>query len=300
MLFNKVFSLAILSSFFVSCRPTPIEVDVPQATPSITISSVAFDEHTVFVSAGYSINSFVNLNDTSYNSDKTAMNIPAEMLVNGGLVTITAQGALPDTLTEVSKGLYASRKLNLIEGTEYTLTVIDIDKKASATAKTVFNAKPKIDNTKRDWILQESDTLTKFYLHLKNVSKDDRFFVAYCTTEQVKDNFGTAVDKLPTIYNFSPKTLELFTGEEAQNSIIDKAITMNIRPSDTLVVQVARIDNAYYQYLSAYKRSGYLINQLTGEPINLPTNIITGYGFFNLCQSEKVVFVGKDIVKLPI
>ena len=66
--------------------------------------------------------------------------------------------------------------------------------------------------------------------------------------------------------------------------------TLKLSPRDTLIVQVARIDEGYFKYLQTYKRTGYLINQLTGEPINLPTNIQTGYGYFAIYKPHRYVF----------
>ena len=296
MSINKILTLALIIPCFVACRPKPIDIEVPQAPPAITISSIAFDEHTVFVSAGYSINSCVGLNDTAASDSRTKSGIPREMLVSGGLVTITEEGTLPDTLTEISTGLYASRKLHLKQGVQYTLMVKDLTKNVAATAQTIFFAKPAVDNAEQKIEMEGADTITKLHLQMSNVAQGDKYFVTYSTTAQVHNSLSTAIDKLPTIYNFSPKTLELLTGEDVVNGKLDKTISMKVNANDTLVVQVARIDNAYYQYLSAYKRSGFLINQLTGEPINLPTNITTGFGFFSLCQSDKMVFVaGKRI-----
>ncbi len=298
MFLNKTLLLALIIPCFIACRPKPLEIEVPQAPPAITISSIAFDEHTVFVSAGYSISSCVGLNDTVASGDKTKSGIPKDMLIDGGLVTITEEGALPDTLSQVSAGLYASRKLKLKKGVQYTLMVKDMAKNTAATANTIFFAQPSVGKVERKLEMEGADTITKLHLQINNVTSNDKFFVTYSTTAQMQNNLSTAIGKLPTIYNFSPKTLELLTGEDALNGGLDKTISMKVNPNDTLVVQVARIDNAYYQYLSAYKRSGFLINQLTGEPINLPTNIVTGFGFFSLCQSEKLVFVGTQIINL--
>lgn len=298
MSINKILTLAFILPCFIACRPKPIEIEVPQAPPAITISSIAFDEHTVFVSAGYSINSCAGINDTTASDSKTKSGIPKEMLIDKGVVTITEDGGLPDTLSQVSTGLYASRKLKLKKGVRYTLMVKDMTKNVAATASTVFFDQPSVETVERKLEINGTDSITRLHLQINNVARNDNFFVTYSTTSQMQNSATTAIDKLPTIYNFSPKTLELLTGEEAVNGDLDKTISINVNPGDTLVVQVAHIDNAYYQYLSAYKRSGFLINQLTGEPINLPTNIVTGFGFFSLCQSERIVFVGAKIINL--
>jgi hypothetical protein len=49
-------------------------------------------------------------------------------------------------------------------------------------------------------------------------------------------------------------------------------------------VALSNIPKGYYEYLAAYKRSGNLLSQLTGEPVNLPTNVQGGYGYFALTK----------------
>ena len=34
--------------------------------------------------------------------------------------------------------------------------------------------------------------------------------------------------------------------------------------------------------------TGYLVNQLTGEPVNLPSNMSNGYGYFTMHSSKRV------------
>jgi hypothetical protein len=93
---------------------------------------------------------------------------------------------------------------------------------------------------------------------------------------------------------FEPKRLELLTDADAKGDIIDKSFELLVSPSDTVVVTVGKIENHYFKYLDAYKRTGYLINQLTGEPINLPTNISGGFGYFSLFVPQRKVFNLKE------
>ncbi|RYE22866.1 MAG: DUF4249 family protein [Sphingobacteriales bacterium] len=297
MLLKKMLPLTLVIPCFIACRPKPIDIEVPQAAPSITISSLAFDEHTVFVSAGYSINSTASLNDTAA-ENRTESGVPRDMLIDNAIVTITESNGTPDTLHRVTNGVYASRKLNLKYGVEYTLMVRDLNKDLATTATTVFLSQPSVTSAERIIEYSATDTLTKLHLNIKNVAAGDKFFVTYSTKQQVKSNVDQAKDRAQILYNFSPKTLEFVTSADATDGLIDKTITMKVNPEDTLIVQVAHIDNSYFEYLSAYKRTGYLINQLTGEPINLPTNVTPGYGFFSLCESERVVFVGNKRIRL--
>ena len=50
---------------------------------------------------------------------------------------------------------------------------------------------------------------------------------------------------------------------------------------DSIAVILSHVTKGYFEFLNAFKKSGALINQLTGEPINYPTNVNNGYGYFN-------------------
>ncbi|CAI8351496.1 MAG: Uncharacterised protein [Cryomorphaceae bacterium] len=49
---------------------------------------------------------------------------------------------------------------------------------------------------------------------------------------------------------------------------------------DSVFVSISNISEGYYNYLNARIRSGGLFASISREPVNHPTNIIGGYGFF--------------------
>lgn len=51
---------------------------------------------------------------------------------------------------------------------------------------------------------------------------------------------------------------------------------------DTFAIALSNITQGYYEYLKAQKKFNTLVNQIRGEVVNLPTNIINGYGYFNV------------------
>ena len=106
---------------------------------------------------------------------------------------------------------------------------------------------------------------------------------------------GPAGQNMSAMATFEPKQLELL--QSNATAALSHSFTIKASAGDTLVVQVCRVDGGYYKYLQAYKRTGYLINQLTGEPINLPTNVQTGYGYFALCKPNRYVFDMKEYIK---
>lgn len=269
-----------------SCQPKPLEIEVKQSEPQLTVSSAAPDEHTVVVSAGYSINSMVSLGDTV----NGGVDLPDNMLLEDGIVTLAAEGRTPDTLYPIASGLYANRNMQLEKGASYTLTVYDHNKGLAGVATTPYFPLPAIDSLSPEVTRKHGDTLVTLHLKLSGAGADDFYFVSYNTAAAERVLQRSPYALAATLAAFSPKQLTLLSAADIKNGCIRRAIPLGCKGTDTLLVHTGKIDKAYFDYLTAYKKSGSLINQLTGEPINLPTNIATGLGFFSLSTPVRSTF----------
>jgi hypothetical protein len=275
---GKLFLSLLLFTALASCRPKPIDIEIPQQDARLVISASCINESTVVVAAAYSVTSLRNLEDTSEQGP-----VPKDMLVDSAIVTIAGAGQLPDTLTSVSSGIYGSRSLKLHPGIKYTLTVIDLKKNAAATATTVYMPKAEVESVTPEVIRYAEDTVIKLHVRIKNAQPGDRYFMSYNTLAQARE---LVLEPVSSLTSFSPKRIELFE-ESATDRVITKTLLLDAMPRDTLAIHIGRVDQHYYKFLDAYKRTGYLINQVTGEPINLPTNISKGFGYFALYRPER-------------
>jgi len=61
-------------------------------------------------------------------------------------------------------------------------------------------------------------------------------------------------------------------------------------PKTLIAYTLSNISPDYYKFLTTWKTSAQLFNQLTGEPINFPTNIKGGYGFFTTTNPDVRIF----------
>jgi Domain of unknown function (DUF4249) len=59
---------------------------------------------------------------------------------------------------------------------------------------------------------------------------------------------------------------------------------------DTVAIVLANISEAYYNYLQDGIDGQNSISALVSEPLNFPTNVQNGYGFFNLQVPDVRVF----------
>lgn len=290
MNYRSSFIFTSLVLALVGCRkPKPLDITIPQGTERIVISSNAVNEHLIIVSAGYSIRPTANMTTGANDS------LPAEMLIDSAHVTINAPNETPVRLHKLSPGIYSTSDITLKPDTEYELTVTDLKKGLVATATTTYVANTKPISVSTYNTGREIDSLLNIDLSIDETETGDCFFVTYSTVNQLrkavsKIRYSAPVTSLSSLASFGPKQIQLFEGGMAKQNKIQGSFMAKAGKGDTLVVQVARIDKAYYKYLTAYKRTGYFINQLTGEPINLPSNIYTGYGYFALYRPKMLFF----------
>lgn len=287
MFIKNVFSVLFLLPLLISCRPKPIDIEVPQKPGKLSISSVAFGDRSIFVSAGYSIEAAFDLADTSQERRKTLL---PELTVDSGLVTITELGHLPDTLKMYNPGLYGRNNLQLKPYAQYVLTVIDHRKGTAISATTTYLPRPQIEELQPEITRTEKDATVKLHIKLSDIKSGEHFFIGYSTNPNVISAMTPLLTGLGALQSFEAKQIELINGDKAVNGQIEHRFTLPVQATDTLVVQVGRIDEKYFKYLDAYKRTGFLLNQVSGEPINLPTNINPGLGYFSLYVPQRTRF----------
>jgi hypothetical protein len=274
--------------FIASCRPKPLDIDIPQSSGVLSIASYCPDNHSVYVSASYSVSAMLKVLDTA--ALKYFPDVTESLLLKEAVVTLRNPDNTIDTLRKLSPGIYKRDDLQLLAGQSYTLTVLDPKKGILATATTSYQPIPTMDTLYPALVKRTSDTTCRLHLQLRNASAPAYFFLSYNTVRQAREHTSALPKNARALSLFLPKQIALFSPADAPGGNLEKDIILQVNPSDTVLVQVAQIDKAYYDYLSAYKRTGSLINQLTGEPIHLPSNISSGYGYFSLFNPVKRLY----------
>ncbi len=290
-----VFLLSILALFYSCRKPEPLDIKMPQQKDAPVISATITDAEGVVVSAGYSMESIRNISDRNGHGK-----IPRDILVDSGMVRISEGNGATHNLYRLSPGVYGSNELELKDGSSYTLHVTDPKKGTTATATTTYYVQPQGSSVTPVYKgIRNGDTLCTLQVAIPDAQKDAKYFIGYTTTKQLRENVkvmsGPAGQNMSAMATFEPKQLELL--QSNASTALNHSFTIKASAGDTLVVQIGRVDGGYYKYLQAYKRTGYLINQLTGEPINLPTNVQTGYGYFALCKPNRYVFDMKEYIR---
>jgi len=278
----------------VACTPKPLDIEPEPATRQIAISTTVLDANTVTLSATYSLNSLLNLNGGG--SSQTTLDEAARALLVQGATVELRTGTRTYPLRQLLPGIYGSNSLNLQPYQRYDLTVQDpnaggLPVTASTTylpAVAVQQLLPKVTRT-------PTDTTVRLHLVVPDdPAREEYFLLSYSRVNPAKVTSPLGGVRASVLGADASKRLELFTDADARNGQISRDFSLDIRGHDTLYVHAGRIDRGYYEYLTAYRRTGSLITQLTSEPITLPTNVQPGLGYFSLYEATRAVFYLND------
>ncbi len=262
-----------------ACQPKPIDIDVPPARPKLVISSQIIPNKIILVSVTRSFSALENKHD----NDSLSQGFLDSLFVANAFVTVSYLGQT-DTLSMISPGLYGSMNTLLYNYGAYNLYVKDVVEGLEVSASTTLLPQVKFDTVYPVIVKNPGDTIVNMHLELSdNVSLVNYYVINYVKKLNNANSSGTDINQIFSNGNNSFQTyFDLLDDASFNNGkySLDKKLE-TVTAHDSIAVMVSNISKSYYDFLSAYKRAGSFFNQLTGEPINYPTNINNGYGFFN-------------------
>lgn len=282
----SVFLFSFVVTMLVSCLPPTIDIDVKPAEPQLTVCSQTIGTQGIIVGLTKSYSPL----DTSGNHDTVSSDLLNKILVSNALVTITHQN-ITDTLVMISPGLYLNLAIQLIDHESYTLHAKD-----PATGKEVFSTTTLEPRVNFDTVYPSiertpEDTLVHFHYQLTDAFGEENYYVV----NFVKKVQGDSTFDIGSIFaqgnNQVLSEFELIDDQAFDNGHLSKdVIVRSAGHTDTVAAVVSEITKGYYEFLTAFKRAGSFFNQLTGEPINYPSNVTGGYGYFTLYRRDSHVF----------
>lgn len=272
---------------FKSCTPPPIDIDnIPAHEPKLTIASQIIPNQIMVVAV---TRSFTVLDGAS-EEDTIAQSFLDSVLVEHALVVVKYMGNT-DTLFKIAPGLYGSiTTLQYNYGT-YDLYVRDSMTGLEATATSVLLPLVPFDTVTP--VIEETsiDTTVKVKFRFTDPSDVPNWYVVNYYVKKNSSN-SAGIDMYSYFNSGNQNTFfELISDKTFNGSIYNGETKLDaVNRTDTIAVVISNISEGYFDFLSAFKRSGSLVNQLTGEPINYPTNVQGGYGFFNTHYPDVKVF----------
>jgi len=269
--FNSLSIAFVLLLLFVGCKPKSLEIDIPEATPKIVVNSYAADGLIVL----FLTKSFTPLADTA------DANFIKELGISGADAKIIYGSSVfdfieipPDSLG--IKGVYLAEVATFGANQEIKLEV-SADGFDRVTATT--NLLARVEEFDAEAIRFPFDTAyaTVFYT-FGDVNPNQHNYYALGISGGEEEDLFKGID---TLRKLNMSKFVLFDELEFPYSTIDGAVNILAEKNDTLTIGLSHISKEYYEYLQVFQKGGSFFSSITKEPINYPTNVIGGYGFFN-------------------
>lgn len=275
--FTHLYILAA-TLLLLSCLPEPLPVDdIPKLETKIVVSSQIIPNTGLVVFVSKSIGAL----DAGDDSDPESL--IEQIAISDALVTLKVNENL-DTLENLGNGLYGNIILDWQNNVDYILTV-------NTTLLGSVSAVTRIP----DFVSFDEVSATIFDNGFDSLAQ-----IAYRLTDPVGDNYYMinvqrfrSSQELSSLVN--PRIFtKLFDDKEFDGQ--EKAETFNVlfqefSEGDSIAVSMANISKAYYDFLKVRSDNRFSFVEFAGEPINYPTNVQGGYGFFNLHTPDVRVFI---------
>jgi hypothetical protein len=268
-----------LSSILISCLPDPLEVDtVPKAKVEMVVSSQMIPDQTLMVLLTRTFDAL----EASDDSD------PQELLdfiaVNDALVTLEGPHG-HDTLEFIGNGVYTATSIPFRAGDTYRLSV---DSDAYGMLYATTEAMQKVGFTKAAAELYYNgynDTLAQITYAFKDPPEKNWYMI---NVQEVEPE-----DFIENLLN--PRAFTVLLDDQRFNDQTFgeqfRVFPRDYQPGDTIAVSLSNISEEYYTFMNLRIDNRFSFVEFISEPLNYPSNVVGGKGYFNLYIPDVRIFV---------
>jgi len=272
--------MIIITLAVTSCLPEPLPVkDLPKLEPKIVVSSQIIPEQGLVVLITKSIGAL----DAGRDSD--AESLLGQIVIADAKVTLQYNNQV-DSLINLGDGLYGGLSITLTEGGTYTLHVVT-DSLGEVSAVSQVKQQVLFQSANASVYSNGYDSLASIDYSLNDPAGKNYYMVnvqRFSRTQEFSAYLNPRVfTRLTDDAAFDGK----YFGEEFKVFFQDYSV------GDTVAVFLSNINEDYYTFLKLRNDNRYNIADFASEPINYPTNVEGGYGFFNLHVPDVRLFVLK-------
>lgn len=297
---SNIFIVFIISTLFLySCMPEPLEIDIPQSEPKIVISSQFLQDSGVVV--------FCSRTFSALSDDYLPNQINYDFINNTfGLhsLVLMEHNGKTDTLYNMGMGMYFNDSIKFNVGQNCHLYAYDSIINQSIVADAVYLQNVNFDTAYVEIEIVGVDTNAIIHFRIKDIAGDNYYLVnhyVYETNQNAIDyseflgenpyaemfetmlqnsQLGSMVTQYASIGNVENE-IKLINDKNFQNQILTDSVKFEkISLNDTVAVSVANISKEYNDYLELRLKANTIYSQLMSDPINMPSNVIGGYGMF--------------------
>jgi hypothetical protein len=283
VLYRKVaaglFLGALITFFFARCLPEPLEVNgLPVVKPQIVVSTQIIPDQTLAVLLTKTFGAL----DANGDSEPSALF--SQIAVSDAVVTIEGEDGT-DTLLAISEGVYGGVSIPFEEGQRYTLHVQsqslgEVSATTTVMRRVAFDA---ID--------------AKLYF---NGFDDSLAQITYRITDPPETNWYMLnvqeVERADLVENLlNPRAFtrliadEGFASQSYEESFL--VVPRDFSAGDTIAVSLSSVTQEYFQFLKLRQENRFSFIEYLSEPVNYPSNVVGGKGYFNLYVPDFRIFV---------
>lgn len=271
--------LLILMIFIGGCLPEPLDVGgLPVVKPQIVVSTQIVPDGSLLVLLTRSFGAL----DASDDSD------PEELLNQIAVedATVTLHGPSRSyELINLENGAYATTFIPFEENEEYRLHVVS-ETLGEVTATTTVRPMIGFEDIEAELFFNGyDDTLAQITYRINDPPAENWYMLNVQEVER-----QDVVENLLNPRAFT-RLLEdtQFNGQPYQETF--RVFPRDFVPGDTIAVMVANISREYYDFMQLRLDNRYSFVEFLSEPVNYPSNVVGGKGFFNLYIPDVRTFV---------
>jgi Domain of unknown function (DUF4249) len=252
------------------CIPDPLEVDsIPKVKPQIVVSSHVIPDQSVVILLTKSFGAL----DASQDSDPEE--VLRQIAVIDATVTISSSNGV-DTLALLDNGFYGGSFIDFLPGIDYTLHV-DSETLGGVTATTQVKPQITFDELTADLFFDGyDDTLAQVSFAMTDPAEKNYYMINALKVEreELLNNLLNPRDFIKLIDDTD------FNGTTYAEAF--RVFPREFQSGDTLAVYLSNISKDYYDFIQLRLDNRFSLVEWVSEPVNYPSNVIGGKGFFNL------------------
>lgn len=261
------------------CLPDPLDVDgIPVIKPQLVVSTQIIPDQSIVVLL---TKTFGALEASDQSDPEALLN---EIAVDDATVTITGPAGVY-TLQSLDHGVYGGIVIPFEAGEEYELKV---SSESLGEVTAVTTVKPQVSFeaiTAELYFTGFDDTLAQVTHQFKDAIGENWYMlnVQHIEGDELVEDLLNpgAFTRLLDDVNFE--------GQEYGETF--RVFPRDFSPGDTISVSLSNISEDYYDFMQLRLDNRFSFIEYLSEPINYPSNIKGGKGFFNLYVPDIRFFV---------
>lgn len=275
---RKIGALLTAGVMLIACFPDPLLITgLPTVKPQIVVSTQIVPDESLVVLLTKTFGAL------DANEDSDPDELLEQIAVDDAIVVITGPNNT-DTLLSIGNGIYGGISISFVAGDEYHLYVKS-ESLGEVTSTTTVMAQITFDGIEAElYASSPDDTLAQVTYALIDPSGKNYYMINVQEVERE--------DVVENILNPGAFTKLMvddeFEGQRFQETF--RVFTRDYSAGDTIAVSLSNVSKEYYDFLKLRMDNRFSLVEYLGEPLNYPSNVVGGKGYFNLYLPDFRVF----------